>query len=498
MGIIQRQTIKGSIYSYLGVIIGFFGTAVITPHLLTSSEIGLVNVLVAISALYAQFSTLGFTNVAIRMFAWFRDSKKNNNGFAFLVVLTGLTGFVLALAVFFILKPYLIENNLEKSPLLVEYVWYLIPLIFFRMFFLLLDNYNMLLYDATTGTFLSDFVYRLANLLLLGAYFLQWISFPQYLLGYVVALCFPAVYLAGLLIWRGQFNLRPQLEFIAPPLRKEMITMAVYGLVSGLSSVALVSIDKIMVNSFFGLSLTGIYSISSYFATIILIPNRALSKISSGILADAWKNNNLSIINSIYYKSSINQLIIGYLLFILMIANLHNIFTVLPPEYASGGMVIVYISLGNLVAVSTGVSINILSTSAKYKTQTYQLGLLIILTVVTNLIFIPIIGMNGAALASMVSMMIYSLVRIVYLKKKMDLFPFRSGHLKLTGVSGAALLAGIFLPEMGHWMIDLIIRSAVVFFMFMAGILTMNISDEVNAMAKQAWRKVMSSETGSR
>jgi len=495
MGIIQRQTIKGSVYSYLGVITGFFATALIMPRLLSSNQIGLINVLAAISALYAQFSTLGFTNVTTRMFSWFRNPEKNHNGFAFLVILTGFAGFALALAAFLILKPHLIENNIEKSPLLVEYIWYLIPLIFFRMFFLLLDNYNKVLYDAITGTVLSDFVFRLTNLLLLGAFFMKWIDFPQYLIGYVVAICFPAVYLAVMLLWRRQLHLRPQLRFISPPFRKEMIVMGIYGIVSGLSSVALVSIDKIMVNGFFGLSLTGIYSISSYFATIILIPNRALSKISSAVLADAWKDNNLQSINSIYYKSSINQLLAGCLLFILMAANLHNIFTILPPEYAGGEMVIVFISLGNLFAVATGVSANILATSSRYKVHTYQVGILIVLTVVTNLVFIPLLGINGAALASMTSTVIFSVIRIVYLKKKMDLFPFRSGHLRLLAVSAVALLAGMLIPRMNYWMVDLVIRCTTIVVLFMAGILITNVSEEAGAMVKQAWSLVQRART---
>ena len=52
----------------------------------------------------------------------------------------------------------------------------------------------------------------------------------------------------------------------------------------------------------------GIYNISFYFGTIILIPAVALGKISSTFIADAWKDKDMETINDIYYKSSINQL----------------------------------------------------------------------------------------------------------------------------------------------------------------------------------------------
>lgn len=480
MGVIKRQTIRGSAYSYLGVVVGFFTTALIMPKLMSQEQIGLINVLVAVSALYAQFSTLGFTTVTSRIFSYFRDKDKNHNGFVFLAVVVGMIGFTIALISFFILKPGIVESNMEKSPLLVKYIWYLVPLIFFRMFFLILDTYNKMLFDATTGTFLSDLLYRIGNLFLLIAFFFHLINFTQYVFGYVVILSFPAVYLAGLLIYRKQFNLQPQLDFIQPPLQKEMISLAVFGIIGGLSTVALSSIDKILLNEYYNLSMTGVYSISFFFGSIILIPNRALGKISSTIIADAWKDNNLETIDDIYYKSSINQLFAGLLLFILMVTNLHNIFKILPAEYSGGQWVIIVISLSNLIVVSTGVSVQIIGTSHKYKIQTYSLGLLVILTVIFYMIFIPLWGMIGAALGSLFSMALASSLRVSYLHWKMKLFPYRITHLKCIAVGVVAFAFGKFIPVFPHYLVDLLIRSSVISIVFTSLSYMFHISPDLN------------------
>lgn len=483
MGVIKRQTIRGSVYSYLGVIVGFFTTALIMPKLMSQEQIGLISVLVAVSAIYSQFSTLGFTNVTARLFSYFRDKDKNHNGFVFLAVTVGMIGFIISLVSFFLLKPYIVESNIDKSPLLIQYIYYLIPLIFFRMFFLLLDTYNKMLFDATTGTFLSDLLYRIGNLFLLVAFFFQWINFTQYVFGYVVILSFPAVYLAGLLIYRKQFNLQPQLHFIQPPLRKEMISLATYGIIGGLSSVALTSIDKIMLNEFYNLSLTGAYSISFFFGSIILIPNRALGKISSTIIADAWKDNDLAKINDIYYKSSINQLFAGLLLFILLVTNLHNIFKVLPPEYSGGEWVITLISFSNLLVASTGVSVQIISTSHKYKIQTYSLGVLILLTVAFYWLLIPRWGMNGAALASLFSMALASAMRVFYLRWEMKLFPFRLAHLKCVAIGILAFVVGYLLPVSDQFIVDLFIRCSAISVVFVGLNYAFRISDDLNLIA---------------
>ena len=490
MGVIKRQTIRGSVYSYLGVLVGFFTTALIMPRLMTQEQIGLTNILVAVSAIYSQFSTLGFTRVIERLFSYFRDKDKNHNGFVFLTIAVGLIGFLLSLVSFFILKPYIIESNIQKSPLLVEYIWYLVPLIFFRMFFLLLDSYNKMLFDATTGTFLSDLFYRLGNLALLIAFYFKLVNFPQFVFGYVFVLCFPAMYLAGLLIYRKQFNLKPDFEFIQPPLRKEMVSLSFFGIISGLSAVILLNIDTIMLNEYYNLSMTGVYSISFFFGTIILIPNKALGKISSTIIADAWKDNDLKTIDDIYYKSSINQLFAALLLFILMVTNLHNIFKILPPQYSGGDWVIILIALSNLIVASTGVSVQIIGTSHKYKIQTYSMGVLVLLVVIFYMVFIPLWGMVGAALGSLLSVSGASLLRVFYLKRNMNLFPYRTIHLKCVAIGLLAFAVGKLIPVIDQFVIDLFIRCSAISIIFIGLCYAFHISDDLNLIANKFLKQI--------
>jgi len=348
------------------------------------------------------------------------------------------------------------------------------------MFFLLLDTYNKMLFDATTGTFLSDLFQRIGNLVLLVAFFFNWINFPQYVFGYVVTLCFPAVYLAGLLLYRKQFNIEPKLDFIQPPLKKEMITLSFFGLLSGLSAVALKQLDTILLNGYFNLSLAGIYNISFYFGTIILIPAIAIGKISSTIIADAWKNNDLETIQDIYYKSSINQLFAALLLFILMVTNLHNIFEILPPEYSGGEWVIVLIALSNLIVASTGASVQIIGTSHKFKIQTYSMAGLVVLSIILYMIFIPLWGMFGAALVSLLSVSASSLLRVFYLQQNMKLYPYRQTHLKCLAAGLLAFAIGKLIPAVDNYFFDLILRCSAVSLVFVGACYFLRISDDVN------------------
>jgi len=489
MGVIKRQTIKGSIYSYMGVALGFLYT-ILSIKLLSSEQIGLTAVLVAVSAIYSQFSTLGFTKVIERLFPYFRDKDHNHNGFVFLTLAVGMAGFVVSLITFFILKPYIIESNQAKSPLLVQYIWYLIPLIFFRMFSVMLDTYNKMLFDATTGSILSDFVYRVGTLGMLGAFFLKWINFSQFVFGFVFFLSLPAIYLVGLLIYGKQFNVQPKLDFIKPPLRKEMISLSVFGIIGGLSSVALKQIDTVMLNSYTDLAMTGKYSIIFYFSTVILIPSVALGKISSTIIADAWKNKDLDTIADIYYKSSINQLFASLLLFVLVAANLQNIIHLLGPGYIGTEWVIILISLSSLIVSSTGSSVQIIGTSHKYQIQTYSLGVLVVLVIIFYSIFIPMWGMVGAAFGSLLSVAGASLLRVFYLQRNMKLFPYKLTHLKCVAIGVVAFAVGKIIPVIDNFLIDLILRCSTISVVFIGLCYLFNISRDLNLIVDKFLKQI--------
>ena len=56
MGIIIRQSIKGTLVNYLGIVVGFVTTFFILTHYLTTEEVGLTRVLVDAAVLFSSFA----------------------------------------------------------------------------------------------------------------------------------------------------------------------------------------------------------------------------------------------------------------------------------------------------------------------------------------------------------------------------------------------------------------------------------------------------------
>ena len=96
MGIIQRDAFRTMIISYLGLVLGYLNKGVLFVIVLSTDEIGLINLLISIGLLFAQFASLGVVNTTWKFFPYFRNEERNNYGFLKLVVVIALIGSVLA------------------------------------------------------------------------------------------------------------------------------------------------------------------------------------------------------------------------------------------------------------------------------------------------------------------------------------------------------------------------------------------------------------------
>jgi len=481
MGIVQKQTLRGTAWSYTGALLGFVNIALLSPKIFSTGEIGVVQLLLSFATMLAQFSSLGFTNVINRLFPWFRDSRGRHHGFLALSLVITLAGFLAAIIFLKFYLPHFELTNMERSPLIAEYSFYLPALLLVTLLFNLFDNYNKVLYDAVLGTFLREFLFRVLNLILIGLFWLGLIDFSGYVFGYVVSQGVLLIIIFISLLARGEISLKFEPGFVTPQLRREIIILCLFGILTGFSTIALTTFDKLFINRYLGEGEVGIYSIASYFAVLILLPGRSVAKISIPFLAESWKKDDLETIDDMYSRSSINQYALGLLIFIGLLVNIENIFRMLPEAYGSSAAVIILVGLGNLVSVSAGINGVILSTSALYRYQTWLMFILIALFVTTSMIFIPLFGITGAALAAMVSNIIYNMLGVIVVGTRFGLWPYSMAHLKMTIVGLAAASAGYLIPQI-TLIPDIIVRSLLVTFIFIAGVYFLRLSDDMNGL----------------
>lgn len=464
MGIIKRQSIKGSIYSYLGIGFGFIITGILFPRYLSEEQIGLINLLIAWASLFAIAANLGFNGVTIRLFPYFRTKDKKHHGFVFLMIIVTVIGMILSLIIFYFVKPILIKDSIEQSHLFIEYIYILPILIITTIIFDTFESYNRVLFNASFGTFSRELFQRALILVFLLVYIFKLFNtdFKVFFHFYVFAYSLPGFMILTLLIYQKQFPIYTRISIPKEITRKEIISVSFYGIAIGYSNIIIQRIDTIMINSMIDLTSVGIYSIAVFFGTIVSIPSRSLFKISIVVIADAWKNNDIEKIKSIAKQSSIYQFIFGLLILVLMWGNINNVGRILPESYMVGKYAMLLSAMVNLVTMTFGIHSAILTTSKEYRFQMIFVIALGILTFLTNLLFIPKFGINGAAFASFISSLIINIIRFFYLYNKYKIQPYNYQFIIIFIIALVSYLISLVLPDLNNLFIDLPIRSIII------------------------------------
>ncbi len=486
MGIIKRQTIQTSIYAYAGVAVGFLTQGIFFPHVFSKAQVGLLTLLISLAQVLAQASNLGLNGAGGRYFPYFRNAERQHNGYLLITSLTTLIGFGLCVVALWLAQPWVIEYYQKQSSLFVDYYYLLIPLTLFTVYFTVFDNYARLLYDPVTGTMLQQFVQRMLILLAGVLYWLGWVTFPQFLGVWLIAFLLPVLMMIVSVARDEALFFSRRFVSVGPELRRNMTRYAALTFTSALSTQIIWTIDKVMLSSSQGLGDTGVYGVASNFAAVIAVPATALYKVSGTLIAESWKTNDIKNISNIYRKSCLNQLIAGCLVFVGVAANLPNVFKFLPAGYEVGYYAILWLGLGKLIDMATGVNGVILATSRYYVYDSLFFVALIFITILANQYLIPRFGINGAAVGAAITTLLYNLARTLFVGFKFRLQPFTWRNIAVLVLAAGVWWLSVQIPYPtpadSKWqvIVDLGWRSALITGLFGGLVLALRLSPDIN------------------
>ncbi len=496
MGVIKKEGIKHSAIIYIGVFIGTINTLYFYPKYFDPDHLGLFRFLMDTSILLFPFISLGVHNLSVRMFPIFKSDKNGHNGLLFLLM-TGVTfGFLLFLGIVYFMEPQIVFYLKDESLLIQQYWYFIIPLAGLTIFSTICNQYILNFKKVVLPSVFNDLYIKIGLPIigiliyyehlsiregvysLLGIYFLRLLSFLIYT------------------IYIKEWHWKPNWEILKPPLLKEMRIYSLYGILGSLGSIIATRIDVFMVALLAADDLkdVAVYTIAMFIANIITVPASAITSIASPVIADSWKRNDIENIKDIYSKSSIILLTVGLFFFIGIWCSIDDLFTLMPKEeiYSGGKYVVLILGLGKLFDLATGANDQIISYSKYFRFNFYAVLVLAILNVVNNYIFIPMYQINGAALATASSILIYNLSKSIYIYYKIKLQPFTLSTLKVLIVSCVVYLIAINIPSTNTPLLDITIRSTIISITFIGSIIYLNISEDLTSLFWQVINKVSS------
>ncbi|MBN2669142.1 MAG: polysaccharide biosynthesis C-terminal domain-containing protein [Bacteroidales bacterium] len=475
---------RSTSYSYIGAVIGFLNAGLLMPKLLSTDEIGVIGLIVSIFLVFSQLSSLGFGHVLNRLFPYFRNPDDNRYQFFTIGMLVSVAGSFFSVVVYFLIRHWFNDGTANQD-LYDTYEYYILPLTIITIFLNYFDNYYRMLFNATIGVFLKEIITKVFISVGILFYYLGFIQFFGFVLIYFAAYSLPTFVLAFGLLYRGEFKLRWPRKYYIKRLKWAFISLSVFGVIIGFSNVAVSNFDRMMLKSFETLAVIGVYTTGFNFATLILMPARSMKRIASVVLAESWRNRDLPNIATILEKSSITQFISGIYLFLGLWLNVDNIIAMLGPNYEGVRLVILFIGLSNLTEMLSGVSMSVISTSKKYVYAAYFMVLLLSLVVISNLIFIPMLGIAGAALATWISMLIVVVARLIFIWSNYKIQPFSVKHIKILLIMGLTYLIVILVPSVSNFIIDVLIKGTLISIIFIPGIYFSKVSVDINLKLEQ-------------
>ena len=112
------------------------------------------------------------------------------------------------------------------------------------------------------------------------------------------------------------------------------------------------------------------------------------------------------------------------------------------------------------------------------------------LTVILNIIFIPLYGLKGTAFATLLSITLYSLSKLLFVVKRMKLFPFTSKTITAFGILIGCFLLFYFWEFPFHPIINIGLKSIFVSFIYLFLNYKLKLSDDINVVMENVLRKI--------
>lgn len=478
MGIVIRQSIKGTIVVYVGVVLAFVLNLIIFPLCFEPNEVGLLRVLAELGVLISAFTSLGIQSSVFKFFPYFQDKENKHNGFLTLISVVPLIGITLFMLLFYLFEDTFISIYKEDSPLLSQYSYLIVPIAFGMMFVTIYETYSSANLRIVIPKILKEVFVRLIIILTAVFYLYNYISFSLFTWVYVLIYIVVAFLLLFYIKKLNQLYFS-KVVFKENGLPKQMITFNAYLLLGGIGGMLVYNIDVFMIGaSPNGDTNNGIYLTAVLMTSMIELPGRSLGQISAPIVAEHMKNENFPKVQTLYKDSSIAQFSIACLLFVLLWTNIDNIYGIMPngSKYESGKYCLLFIGVGQLFNMVTSLNGTILGLSKHYKFGFYIILSVGVVSLIINYLLIPHYGILGASIARAVNIFLYQFAIFYFLYLKTKLSPFSNKTILPILIMGIALIASYFMPHIINEYVDLIARSAVVLIIFVGLSLWFNVS----------------------
>ncbi len=485
MGIVIKQSLQNSLYSYLGLAIGAINTLFLFPKAFAQNPeyFGLIQILLGYTLIISTFCSIGAPQIIVRYFQEVKTNERKNVTFFALILpivlifIMGIVGFIFRQKLAF-----MFTENTQDARLLYRYLPYLFPLVVFNIYFEIFSGLSQAHFKTVLPLFLKEVERRILTGIILAVYWMGWINIDgfvwlftfSFLTQFVVIL--NSLYKGGYLEWG--FSIRNI------PL-KSMLDYGFFTFLTFGGDLLISKIDQIMIGKYVNMESVGYYTIAFFIGSVINTPFKASNSIVKPVVAKYLSENDLNGLKDFNYKSALMLMLTSGLIFMNVSGNLNEIYHIVPAKFADGVAITLVISLVRFISSASGINGNIIHMGAYYRLNFTVTVAMMAATVLLNFWLLPSYGMLGAAYATGLVILISHIWKLIYVYNKYKIHPF-TWSLIISAVVILLLTYLMFHIEINisPW-IAIILKSLVATMVFVTAVYFSKISSESNAIVNR-------------
>ena len=481
MGIVAKQTSINVLIIAIAFAIGGLNTLVFYPLFLSAEEYGLVVFLLATSNLLMPLIGFGVHQTIIRFFSFYNTKNEQQRFMSSVILLPLFIAFVVG--VIGVLLYHSISAVLSiQNPVIASYTWVIFAVAVATAYFEVFYAWARVQLQSVAGNALKEIFPRLYLFLLLTMLYFFDLSFHDFIValvsGYYLRL------LLMIVLANRFYPLRIRLYF--PSNIRSILTYSVTILLAGSAGSLIIDIDKFMIPQLEEIKKTAFYAVAIFAATIVEVPARAMWQILNPLVSTAVNENNFKEVNSLYRRSALNLVVVSGWFFLLINLNSEALFSLLPNEgYQKATFVVLYISIAKLITMIFGCGGAIISNSSFYQISLVFSVVMALGVSILNMLWIPLYGIDGAALATLVVVGLSIAVKIMYLQFKIKAHPLSWNLLKALVAVGILYTLFQYIDWTLSPIIEIILTSAMVSGLYFLIVAQFKLSDDLLRLVKR-------------
>ena len=477
MGIVINQSAKNIVVTYIGFGIGAVNALFLYTSFLGKTHYGIVAFLLSAGNIMMPLMAFGVHSTLIRFYSKYKDDLERERFMSFMLLMPLLLIIPISLIAFF---GYDVIASLlpDKNKIVEPYLW-LIPIIgLFMGYFEIFYAWVKVHMKSVFGNFISEVFVRIITTGLL--FLVHWNTIDKTTFIYGITFAYGIQMLAMLAY--AFYLKKPKFHLILPENTREIFSYSLFIILSGSVAVFLLDLDKVMIPKYLNITEVAVYSVGIFIATVIVVPSRAMLQIIYPITAKLMSENKMQELNELYKKSAINLQVLGGLILVGIFLNINQMYLIIPGDYAGGLSAVFLIGVAKFYDVILGNN-NAILLNTKYYRMILLFGvILVVMMIGLNMLLIPLYGITGSALATLISVLFYNTIKLLFIVKKMDLYPFGPTTVKSFGIILLILAVFYFWEFPFEPIINIILKSVLITISYVYLNYKFRISTDINVL----------------